>query len=219
MLKYETSSLILGICIVFLSALPPNVLSQSAREVRTLETVKKLSAGIDQYVRDHKKTDLKFLARKGPTDFRPRKVDSWEWKEVKSWDETEAYFKDYWSFLSVGVCIKDSQIAYVNTGEWSGSGDWAFYVSYYYDDKGRLLQIATDFRSATDKQKVLDFQYFDEYGGVFDHVIEYYDMLSEQKLAEKPDMQIKIHEIPIYLRVADLPVYPLLKVGLPKRNR
>jgi len=219
--KTKTLAFVLGISIVFISMLSPMLLGQSTGEERTLEIIKKLSAEIDQYVKDHEDPDRKFIARKFPIDHSSRE-DTWEWKEVKSWDETDAYFKDYWSFLRVGVYFKNSRVVYVHTGKWSDSGDWAFYVSYYYDDKGRLLQIATDYRTLVDDIKILDFQYFNDSGQVLDHTVEYYTLGpgADQKLAEKPEhMGTPIHDIPVYLKVSDLPFYTQLKIGLPEAKK
>jgi hypothetical protein len=220
MTKLVTPALVFAITVVFIFILPPNITGQSTYEARTIEIIKKLSAEIDQFVKDHEDPDRKFIARKFPIDHSSRE-DTWEWKEMKSWDETDAYFKDYWSFLSVGVHIKDSLVVYVHTGEWSDSGDWAFYVSYYYDDKGRLLQIATDYRTLVDDIKILDFQYFNDSGQVVEHTVEYYALGwgGNQKLSEKPEhMESPINDIPVYLRVSDLPFYSLLKTKPTKGN-
>jgi hypothetical protein len=210
--------LVLGLSIIFLSS--ANILGQRFREKRTVEAIKKLSAEIDQYVKEHEGSDRKFIARKFPLDHSSNK-DLWEWKEVKSWDEAKAYVEDYWGSLSVGVWTRDSEIIYVSTCEGSDSGDWAFYVDYYYDEKGRLIQAATDFRTLVDDIKVLDFQYFDDHGQMLDHVVEYYALGwgGNKKLPEKPEhMQNPIWPIPLYVNVADLPIYSLLKTGGSKKN-
>jgi hypothetical protein len=215
MVKVNPSALVLGINIVFLSMLSSCLLSQSNPEASAIETAKKLSAEIDRYVKDHRDANRKIIARKFPLD-RSSKEDSWEWKEVKSWREADAYFKDYWSYLSAIVWIRNSRIIYVLSSEGTDSGDWAFYLQYYFDDKGRILQIAADYRTLVDDIKVLDFQYFNDSGQVLDHTVEYYALNpgEDQKLSEKPEeMETPIHEIPVYFKVSDLPFYSLLKIG------
>jgi hypothetical protein len=42
----------------------------------------------------------------------------------------------------------------------------------------------------------------------------------DQKLSEKPEsMIIPIHDIPVYLKVSDLPFYSLLKIELPEEKK
>lgn len=214
----RTQAFAIGFCLLLLCIPSPCGLSQNSHQERTLETVKDLAAEIDRYIKDHGEADRKFIARIHPGDDRLRK-NVWEWKELESWDEAEAFFKDYYGYRDAGVHVRNASVVYVATEAWSDSGDWYFYVKYYYDDEGRLLQIAADFRSVTDRKRVLDFQYFDDTGSVLDHIIEYYEGMTDKRLSEKPDMTIEIHDIPVYLKVSDLPFYSLLKVGLPKKNK
>jgi hypothetical protein len=212
----KTQVTIIGLGILYLSVLSPSASSHLSCQERTLETVKDLSAAIDRYIMNHEEADRKFIARNYPAN---RKQDTWEWKEVKSWDEADAYFKDYYGYQDAGVHTRNGSVLYVGTDIWSESGDWYFYVNYYYDDDGRLLQVAADFRGSPDYVKILDFQYFNEYGGVLDHVIEYYDLHTGQRLTEKPHLEREIHDIPVYPKVSDLPFYSLLKVGLAQRKK
>jgi hypothetical protein len=229
--KVRPSAFFFVINIVFLSMLSACLLSQYNPEASAIETVKKLSAEIDRYVKDHKDANRKFIARKFPLDL-SSKEDSWEWKEVKSWDKSYAYFKDYWSALSAIVWIRNSRIIYVRSTEGTDSGDWGFNLEYYFDDQGRILQIAADYRRfiGDDIIKVLDFQYFNDSGQVLDHTVEYHAInwgedgkRSEKKLSEKPEeMQTPIFDIPdipVYLKVSDLPFYSLLKIGHPEEKK
>jgi hypothetical protein len=185
----------------------------NARQERTLETIKVMVTDVDQYIKDHGEADRKFIARRYPGNESLKKRDEWEWKEVKYWDEADAFFKDFYGYCRAGVYVRNKSVFYVGTSNWSESGDWYFYVNNYYDDEGRLLHIAADFRSATDGIKVLDFRYFNEDGVVLYHSVEYYDIWPVlRKLQDKPDMEIEIHDIPVYPRISDLPFYPLLKV-------
>ena len=186
---------------------------------RTLETVKSLAAQIDQYIKDHGEADRKFIARRYHADESRKQRDIWEWKEVKYWDEADAFFRDYFGFGDAGVHIRNESVVYVATEIWSESGDWYFYVNYYYDDEGRLLQITADFRGSPDYIKVLDSQYFNESGGVIGRFVEYYDLDTGQKLSAKPHLEREPHGISVYLRVSDLPFYSILKVGLLKRYK
>ena len=200
---------------IFLLSIPSHSgISRNSCQERTLEAVKALATEIDQYIKDYAEAARKYIARRYPVDENRKRRDTWEWKEVKYWDESGAFFKDHYGYSDAGVHIRNESVVYVHTDTWSESGDWHFYVNYYYDDKGRLLQVAADFRSSPDYIKILDFQYFNEYGGVLDHVIEYYDLHTGQKFSEKPQLEIETHDIPVYLKVSDLPFYSLLKAGL-----
>jgi len=215
MLKHRTSALVLGICIVFLSALPANVLSQSAREVRTLETVKKLSAEIDQYIEDNKDQERIFGARRSEQGL-------WEWKELGSEDEEAIFFEGGGNYQLAAVWVRSSHVVFVTIFEGNDEvGDWSISIKYYFESKGRIIQVATDYRTLIDDIKVLDSQYFNNSGQVLEHSVEYYGLgwRGNQKLTEKPEhMMTPIHKIPVYFKVSDLPFYSLLKTISPKGN-
>jgi len=179
-----------------------------------IEDIQGRSAEIDQYVKDNQDSSQKLIARMNPLDH-SSPGDSWEWKRIENWDEANDYFKGYWSFLEVAVWTKDSKVAFVETDESSDSGDWAINIQYYFDDRERLLQISTDFRTHIDKMKTLDFQYFDESGQMLGHTVDYYALgdKTSQKLSVDPEtLEQPIHEIPVYLNASELPFYGLIQL-------
>lgn len=214
MAKVILSALVLGVNFFFLSIFSPTLLSQTNPQASAIETIKKLSAEIDQYIRDHEVPYRELIGRL-------TSEEDWEWKEPKSASEEEAFFEGYMNFKKASVYFRDSQVIHVSLSEWSDSGDWAFDLEYYFDDQGRILQIAADFRTLVDDIRVLDFQYFSKSGKVLDHTVEYYSLGrgEDQKLNEKPEnMQNPMWDIPIYLKVSDLPFYSVLKTTPPKGN-
>jgi hypothetical protein len=220
-LKITLRTLAVGLALSLCLIASREMAGQTDSKTLAIDTVKKLSGEIDQYVKSHVEPNLKLIARRNPID-RSLSEGSWEWKRVEYWYQADVYFKGYWSFLKATVWTRNSKVACVATGEWSDSGDWTINTNYHFDGRGRLLQISTDFLTRTDKIEILDFQYFDGSGQLLEHKVEYYALgfAGHQKLSEKPEnMQIPMHDIPIYLKASDLPFYGLLNLDLPSPKK
>ena len=198
------SEFVLAICMLGCPGFSPMLLGQPNPEA--VAAIKQLSAEIDRYTESRGGPYYNFMARLVSNK-------SWEWIEYKSEDETKAFFERFGNHQLSRVWLRDSRVVCALFTEWSETYDWAFYLKYHFDDLGRIMQISAEYVSMPDDIRVCDFQYFDKSGKVLDHTVEYYawGWGGDKKLPEKPEtMQSPIHNIPVYLRVSDLPYYSLL---------
>lgn len=200
---------LLGPLIFLVCTYSPHLMGQTDPKAVAVEAIKKLTAKIDQYVKNRYDPDQILVARCAAPD-------SWEWKRVKSEDEEGAFFNGFTNFRRATIWLTNSRPVFVRSAEWSESGDWYFSVDYYFDSQGSILQISSDFRTAVDNIKVLGYRYFDTSGQMLTEVIEYYalDPVENRRLPGKPEtMQSFVLDAPIYLKAPDLPFYSLINLG------
>ncbi len=178
-----------------------------------IKRAKELSADIDRYVESHPDSSLMIIGRYSR--------DAWEWKTITTSEEGESFIEGFWVFQQVWVWLKDERLIFIRIAQWSESGDWYFYPDYYFDEQGRILQIASDFRTAIDRLKVKAVEYFDDKGQTLDKVVEYYAVgfPSDSRLVGKPEkVKSFILDPERYLKISDLPFWPVISSHIKKNQ-
>ena len=178
-----------------------------ANKKSEIKKIDKYCKSVDFFVKRHKKPQLIFADIS--------QTEKEKWRKFSSEKTLEKFRENTETYSIAYNWINNRKTNFANFTNFSESGDWANYVSYYFRPNGKLAKIESRYRTFYGHFAAEQNIYFDLKGKVIKRWIQYFDLESMKPIKTPkewlPDNLDNMNDFNFYKTITKLPFASLLK--------